>query len=336
MMKHNYLTLTDIPHTGLKKITLKNDFLEVVLLNYGARLHQLFMPNQKNRWENILLSYDSYQDVLNDQSFFGATVGPVAGRIRNGHWQNGTLEQNHGPHHIHGGSNGWSFQFWKVVPFEENDIIGVTFHLNDTFSGYPGPINATITYQLQDNNLRMTSSGISAKETLFNPTNHAYFNLSGNGKTDILSHSLSLNCQGMLELDDEKLPTGRILPISELPINFNQLTTIERILQQYPNGLDDVFRLSHSNLKHPQLSLQEPTSGREMTIATTNQSVVLFSTTGFEAPFHINGQSMHSNYGLAIEPQECPDLVHFPQWGSILLSAEQQQTYQTIYQFNLL
>ena len=67
-MKDNRITVTDIPNTNLK-IILKNDFLEVVLLNYGARLHQLLMPNKNNHWENILLSYDSYQDVLKDQSF---------------------------------------------------------------------------------------------------------------------------------------------------------------------------------------------------------------------------------------------------------------------------
>ena len=145
-MKDNRITVTDIPNTNLKKITLKNDFLEVALLNYGARLHQLLMPNKNNHWENILLSYDSYQDVLKDQSFFGATVGPVAGRIRNGHWQNGILEQNSDGHHIHGGSKGWSFQYWTVEPFEKKDIIGVAFHLTDTLSGYPGPIEATITY----------------------------------------------------------------------------------------------------------------------------------------------------------------------------------------------
>ena len=64
--------------------------------------------------------------------------------------------------------------------------------------------------------------------------------------------------------------------------------------------------------------------------------MVLFSTTGFEAPFSINGQAMHSNYGLAIEPQEYPDIVHHPQWGSSLLPANKKQTYQTVYQFNLL
>ncbi|MDO2222611.1 hypothetical protein Q2431_25235, partial [Escherichia coli] len=87
-------------------------------------------------------------------------------------------------HHIHGGSKGWSFQYWTVEPFEKKDIIGVAFHLTDTISGYPGPIEATITYQLEDNHLRMISTGRSKQETLFNPTNHAYFNLSGDGKLD--------------------------------------------------------------------------------------------------------------------------------------------------------
>ena len=157
---------------------------------------------------------------------------------------------------------GGLFNIGQSSPLKK-DIIGVAFHLTDTISGYPGPIEATITYQLEDNHLRMISTGRSKQETLFNPTNHAYFNLSGDGKLDILSHLLSLNCQGMLELDDNKLPTGRILPASELSIRFNELTPIETILQRYPTGLDDVFPLVGSDLRQPQLCLQEPTSGRK-------------------------------------------------------------------------
>ena len=87
------ISVTPIPNTELKKITLKNDELTVVLLNYGARLHQIFAPDNKGHLENVLLSYDELSDVLTDESFFGATVGPVAGRIRNATWGNHQLEK---------------------------------------------------------------------------------------------------------------------------------------------------------------------------------------------------------------------------------------------------
>ena len=117
-MKDNRITVTDIPNTNLK-ITLKNDFLEVVLLNYNARLHQLLMPNKNNHWENILLSYDSYQDVLKDQSFLAPLLDRFFGRIRNGHWQNGILEQNSDGHHIHGGSKGGLFNIGQSSPLKK-------------------------------------------------------------------------------------------------------------------------------------------------------------------------------------------------------------------------
>ena len=81
-MDNPEISVVPVPETEIKKVTLKNDYLEVVLLNYGARLHQIFAPDKEGKSENVLLSYDRFEDVLTDKSFFGATVGPVAGRIR--------------------------------------------------------------------------------------------------------------------------------------------------------------------------------------------------------------------------------------------------------------
>ena len=92
--------------------------------------------------------------------------------------------------------------------------------------------------------------------------------------------------------------------------------------------------LHHPRLSKTSLQLFEKHSGRQMTIATSNKSMVLFSTTGFEADFSVNGKQMHSNYGLAIEPQEIPDIVHFPKFGSINLHPGQERISQTIYRFS--
>ncbi|MGX7174005.1 aldose epimerase family protein [Enterococcus ratti] len=330
-MSKSSIFVTSIPNTKLKKITLKNDTLTVVLLNYGARLHQLFAPDKKGHLENVLLTYDSLSNVLTDQSYFGAMVGPVAGRIKNGSWANHQLEQNEGKHHIHGGSNGWSFQYWEAEVFKNYTTIGVSFTLQDSFSGYPGPITATVTYQLTQNELEMIIKTSSPTETICNPTNHAYFNLSGNGKREIYDHELTVQMKGLLELDNEKIPTGKLLAAHDLPLDFNRPHTLKEILDYYPKGLDDVFVLTPEKKT---LTLLEKQAGRQLTIATTNKSMVLFSTTGFEANFWIHGQKMHSNYGLAIEPQEFPDAVHFPEFGSIALHPKQEKISSTTYQFN--
>ncbi|MHC2856293.1 aldose epimerase family protein [Enterococcus lactis] len=333
-MDNPEISVVPVPETEIKKITLKNDYLEVVLLNYGARLHQIFAPDKEGKSENILLSYDRFEDVLTDKSFFGATVGPVAGRIRDASWGEHRLEKNCGSHHIHGGTKGWSFQYWEVEVFKTPSSIGVVFYLKDEFSTYPGPITAMITYRLTKNELEMTTSASSLVETICNPTNHAYFNLSGNGKRDIYDHQLTVFLDGILELDQEKLPTGNWTKKEDLPIDFRKSPTLQEILACYPAGLDDVFLLHHPRLSRNSLQLFEKHSGRQMTIATSNKSMVLFSTTGFEADFSVNGKQMHSNYGLAIEPQEIPDIVHFPNFGSINLHPGQERISQTIYRFS--
>ncbi|MFB8506955.1 galactose mutarotase, partial [Enterococcus durans] len=241
-----------------------------------------------------------------------------------------------GNHHIHGGTNGWSFQYWDVEVFKNPQSIGVVFYLQDTFSDYPGPITATITYQLTANSLEMITKTNSPVETICNPTNHAYFNLSGNGKRDIDTHELAVQAESLLVLDEDKLPTGEQITQADLPINFKKPHTIEEILNAYPEGLDDVFVLTTPKRSKKVLCLSEKQSGRQLSIATTNRSVVLFSTTGFEADFMINGKHMHSNYGLAIEPQEFPDLVHLPELGSIALYPGQEKVNHTTYQFTIL
>lgn len=317
----------------LKKITLKNDFLEVILLDYGARLHQIFAPDRYGKKENVLLSYDDFSDVLTDQSFFGATIGPVAGRIRQAQWKNHFFEKNCGEHHIHGGSNGWAHQKWQVKIVEEADAVSALFTLTDDLSGYPGPIYAETKFRLSGNQLEMSISTRSSQQTIVNPTNHAYFNLSGNGKRDLHTHELTVALEGMLALDKEHLPTGTILLEKDLPHPFKKSTSFSEIFSAYPQGLDDVFVLNEPKLNRPSLHLHEKKSGRHLAVATTNRSMVLFSTTGFEDTFQINGKPMHSNYGLAIEPQEFPDLVHFPQWGSSELTPGQVKTCRTTYTF---
>lgn len=320
-------------YQNISKITLQNGTITASFLNFGARMYELFTPDKNGVTENILLSLDEPKTILNDTAFFGATVGPVAGRLKDAQWKHWKFSKNNGNHHIHGGKNGWSQQYWDYQLFETSTTVGVLFRLTDYLSGYPGPILVTNCYELSHNSLSMTTVCQSKALTLINPTNHSYFNLSGNGKRDITSHQLTIAADNILELDSEKIPTGRLLKVSGTPFDFTKPRYLNEVFEVLPIGLDDAFILQPQTKK--QLILSESLSGRQLTVASNRQSMVLFSTTGFDANFMVNGKPMHSNYGLAIEPQELPDAIHHPTWGSIELSPNQTKRFNTTYSFSV-
>ncbi|MGY3766214.1 aldose epimerase family protein [Vagococcus vulneris] len=314
--------------TGIHYITLENGPLKAVFVDFGARMHQFFVPDKNGVAENIFLSLDTPQEILADTAQFGATVGPVAGRIKQASWGNLQLERNQGEHHIHGGSQGWWCRFWSFTFDQTNDSVSVTFHLKDSLSGYPGPISVDNTYELTHSGITMTTRCHAAQTTIVNPTNHVYFNLSGNSKRDITEHVLTVHSLKRLELTENKIPTGKLLSNVGSPYDFYNQTRLADNLAHLPSGIDDAYLLNGDS---PQIRLVDPESGRSLTISTNRQAVVIFSTTGFNDTFKVNGQPMFSHAGLALETQELPDIIHHPEWGSIDLPKNQEKIFITRY-----
>ena len=295
--------------------------MSVSCINYGARLIRLLVPDREGQSENIVLGLADAEAYENDQASFGATVGPVAGRIAGGRWGEVQLEQNAGKHHIHGGSRGWGQQFWGFTTEETEEAVTVTFTLESTPEavGYPGRLQAKTSYSLDaEGCLTITMTGESSEETLFNPTSHIYFNLSGDAKRPITDHTLQLACGEVLELDADKLPTGEKIAVAGTAFDFREATLIGDAIQRRPEGFDDVF-LMHPD-EQTQLVLSDAGSGREMALSGNRSSIVLFSTTGMNEPYLVNGRPMRSQLGLAIEAQEVPDAIHHPGWDNIVLA----------------
>ncbi len=312
----------------IKFITVIQPHMEVTFTNFGARIHEWQVEDKDGVKENIVLTIDKPEDILSDTAQFGALVGPVAGRIKNADWNGISLEKNLGKHHIHGSNNGWWHQFWDVDIEETANSVFVHFSLKDTDSGYPGPIHVTNTYEVTKKAIAMTTTCQTDEETIVNPTNHVYFNLSGNAKEDISTHALEIPADYITETDEDNLPTGKLIPVAGTGYDFNQLTTIETNFNNLSSGLDDAFILSQS---HPIIKLTHPESGRELTITTNRKAAVVFSMTDFNLDYCVNGKQVSSQLGLAIETQELPDIVHFPEWGSINLSKGDTRIYKTTY-----
>jgi aldose 1-epimerase len=321
------LTVREWGSIGTEKvlrITLSQpNGMSVSCINYGARLIRLLVPDREGESENVVLGLADAEAYGNDRASFGATVGPVAGRIAGGRWGEVLLEQNNGAHHIHGGSRGWGQQFWDFTTEETAEAITVTFSLESTPEkvGYPGELQAKVSYSLDAaGGLTIKMEGIShdTEETLFNPTSHIYFNLSGEAKRPITDHTLQLACEAVLELDADKLPTGEKRAVDGTAFDFRELTVFGEAIRKRQEGFDDIFLMQPD--RQPQLILSDEESGRKMTLSSNRSSIVLFSTTDMNEPYLVNGRPMQGHLGLAIEAQEVPDAIHHPGWDNIVLA----------------
>lgn len=330
MIKHS---VRKDPQTNIEFVTLENGKLKATFLNFGARMYEFFVPDRNGESENIFLSIKP-EHILEDSGQFGALVGPVAGRIKKGIWKDQQFEINNGENHLHGGSNGWSSQFWDYDITENEESISVTFHLVDQTSGYPGPITVANTYELTEDSIVMTTLCKTKADSIVNPTNHVYFNLSGNGKRDITQHHLQINAAKKLKTDSGLIPTGQILNVAGTYYDFRKPEILSTAIRHLGQGLDDAFWLQSQD---PKVVLSERESGRVLTISGNRQAAVVFTATGMDLDLPMTfGKNMYSQAGIAIETQELPDIVNHPEWGSIDLRSTESKAFQTIYQVSIL
>jgi aldose 1-epimerase len=317
---------------SISQITLSNERLTIVVHDFGARVHQLYAPDKNGKFENILLSKDNSETYVNDGGYYGVICGPVAGRISGATFDSVSLEANEGKNTLHSGSHGWERQFWDYETFENESSVGIRLSLTDRESGFPGQIQAEVTYKLTDSKLEVTISGLSATDTVFNPAWHPYFNLSAE-VTTTEGHILQADVEQIVETNLENIPTGRLLSVDDdfYPLKENIL--IGDLLKQYPQGLDDCFVFNPEG--HKSLTLFDPLSGRKLIAKTDRQAVVIYTATNPERASIINGKTMSKNRGIAIEFQEIPDILHHPEWGTIELKAGQKKVFKTEYLFTI-
>lgn len=323
-MSHN-ISLKQQDH----RIIIENEYLTLITHPKSARIEKLYVVDKKGKKENVVLSYDDEVHWIADEFCFGATVGPVAGRIASGEYRNYQLEKNDGKNTLHSGSFGYHKQKFLLEKMDCTDYYAFVTYKADTsiYLGLP-QVKTMVTCYVNNNQLSIIFHGQPLETTIWNPTNHTYFNLSGKGQ-NIHSHILQLNARGQLELNEEKIPTGEVLPLNPI---FKKSSFAE-ILNHYPNGLDDCFLLN-KDLSVPSLILFEEESGRKLEITTNREAVVLFTGTGMTSNHLVNGVPLLSEQGLAIECQEVPD-AHHNLLSNIEYSKEESLYKWTNYQFSI-
>lgn len=314
-----------------KTYKITNNDITIELTNLGAIIKRIMVPYNDQEID-IVLGFDNEQDYLeNDSTYFGAVIGRNANRIEDSIFTiEGTqfhVESNEGNHNLHSGSSGFHTRKWDVVSHNEHSITFslVSPHLDQ---GFPRELKMEVTYALTDDNaLEVTYKGQSDRLTVFNPTNHSYFNLNGHDSGDVLYHKLWLNSDKYSELNDESIPTGKRLNVTDTNMDF---TKLRKISEDKTDEYDDNFILNSSDIHQKVATLIGDVTGIQMDVYTNSPCIQLYTGNGLGDVHGKNGTVYNKHAGVCLETQFEPNSVnsnHPP-----LIDGEQE--YKTIYRFS--
>jgi aldose 1-epimerase len=318
------------------------------VIDYGATLTSLLIPDRNGKLEDIVLGYDSLPGYIHGRSYFGAIVGRYGNRIGKGQF---TLEGkkiqltvNDGANHLHGGKIGYNKVLWtsKLVEDSTGASVQLTYVSPDGEEGYPGKVELTVTYTLTDKNeVRIDYKGTTDKTTILNPTHHSYFNLSGSFNNTILDHLLTIEADTFTPVDNGLIPTGKLEDVSKTPMDFRNPTAIgARINDQFEQllfgkGYDHNWVLKNYTGKVRKVAeVYEPKSGRLMTVSTDQPGLQFYSGNFLDGIGKGKGVSYKYRTGLCLEAQCFPDSPNKPEFPAATLKPGEVYHQTTIYQFS--
>ena len=311
-------------------ITNKSGFT-IRFINYGCVITDIIAPDREGNLENVVLGFDRLEDYVDYSPYFGAVVGRIAGRIANGQFNlNGksfSITQNEDNNHLHGGVKGFSHVLWDYKVIEEKNTVGVEFSYTSKAGeeGFPGNVEVTTTYLVnEDNQLDIYYKATTDEDTIINLTNHTYFNLSGNLNKTIRDHELQLNCSRFLELKEDSIPTGQLIPVEGTPFDFRTSKPISQGIDSgykqnelAGNGFDHPFALD-SNFNR-EIQLYDPESGRKLVVETDQPAVVVYTSNQYEGDYEIRGVKPHHHMAICLETQGFPDAINQPDFPRVTL-----------------
>lgn len=316
------------------------------IMTYGATLLSLEVPDRNARTADICLGHDGLEGYLDRKTnpYFGSTVGRYANRISGARFTldgvTYTLAQNNGRNSLHGGLKGFDAVVWNAEPVREPGAVGVKFDYlsKDGEEGYPGNLRVTVVYLLTDQNeLKITYEATTDEATPVNLTNHAYFNLAGQGEGDILGHELMINADAFTPVDEELIPTGEIRPVGGTAWDFTVPKLIGSRIADVPGGYDNNYVLRGGGGKLDLAArVREPQSGRVMEIWTTEPAIQFY--TGNFLDGTITGKAgkvYKKHFGFCLETQHFPDSPNKPNFPSTILRPGETYRSLTVHKFSL-
>lgn len=320
--------------------------VQAAVTNLGAILVRLMVPDRNGKTEDVVLGFDRGEDYLDNDSFFGAVIGPSANRIANAAFViegvNYRIDVNDGKNNLHSHKEkGYHKQLWNT---EINDS-GVTFSLSDDDGsmGFPGNKEISVTYTLEeDNTLRLHYHATSDRKTVMNLTNHSYFNLAGQSSGRIEGHELWLGASHYTPSDAGSIPTGEIAAVAGTPMDFTTPKTVgeeigaDFLQLKQAKGYDHNWVIDgwDGSLRHF-ATVKEPESGRVMRAYTTLPGVQFYAGNCIGEQKGKGGTVYGPRMGLCLETQYFPNSVNQPEFPSCVFGEGREYESVTEYRFEL-
>ena len=321
--------------TAIEAITLSNAHgVSARILSYGATLQSLMAPDRAGKVADVVLGYDDLASYVDHPNFFGVTVGRFANRIAGGSFtldgKTYTLTKNDKTNALHGGVKGFDKVDWRIVSIKQGAQASVTLARTSPAGeeGYPGTLKVQVTYSLDDRGaLTIDYDATSDAPTVVNMTNHALFNLGGEGApVDVLGHRLTIPAARFTPVNERLIPTGELKPVAGSVFDFTRGRILSNGVRDgrdpqivFGHGYDHNFVLDKGLTKTPELAarLEDPASGRVLELLTTEPGVQVY--TGNFLDTTLIGKQGHlyrMSDGIALEPQKFPDTPNQPAFGS--------------------
>ncbi|WP_071145035.1 aldose epimerase family protein [Bacteroides ihuae] len=325
--------------------------MEVAVTNYGCAILSIMVPDKDGKYANVVLGHDSIDNVINSpEPFLSTTIGRYGNRIANGkfqlHEKEYNLTVNNGPNSLHGGPTGFHRRIWDANQISQ-DTVEFTYLSVDGEEGFPGNLNVSMTYRLDEdsNALTIEYHATTDKPTIVNLTNHAFFNLSGitNPTPTINNHVVTINADYYTPIDEVCIPTGEILSVENTPMDFRTPHTVGRRIEEYHlqlingHGYDHCYVLNKTEVGELALAAicTDPTSKRSMEVYTTEAGVQLYTGNWLNGFAGAHGATFPARSAICFEAQCFPDTPNKPHFPTATLLPEDEYQQITIYNFTV-
>jgi len=340
--------------TAIEAVTLSNAHgVSARILSYGATLQSLMGPDRNGKIADVVLGYDDLASYVDHPNFFGVTVGRYANRIAGGRFtldgKTYQLPLNDKTNSLHGGGNGFDKVAWTIVSAKSGPTATLVlgYRSPDGDSGYPGTLDVTVTYTLDDaGNLGISYDAKTDKPTIVNMTNHAIFDLGGEGSAaGTYGHRLTIPAKAITPVGETLIPTGALQPVAGTVFDFRGGRIVGEGIRdgrdqqiRYGHGYDHNFALDKGLTAKPELAarLEDPLSGRVLEVLTTEPGVQFYTGNFLDGTFvGKQGHLYRMGDGIALEPQKFPDAPNKPSFVSARVDPGKPYHHAMIYRLSV-
>lgn len=318
--------------------------LEVMTL--GGIVTKLLAPARDGALRDVVLGFDDLHSYLAGHPYFGAITGRVAGRITNatfaldGHTYQ--LARNDPPHHLHGGATGFDKRVWNASPVKRVDgapSLRLTYFSPEGEEGYPGNVHAAVTYTVTHDNVFLIETAVDAdRVTPLNLTHHSYFNLAGEGSGTIAGHRLAIFADTFFPADEHMALTGRMESTARYGNDFQRPRWLGEAIPLLYRNHGDLYSLPVNGTQRmrPVAWLEDPASGRVLTVLTTERTLQLYTGSGLDGSLKGKSGTAYARHaGVCLECQGFPDVANMALRKEILIRPGETRRNATAYAFSI-